>query len=168
MLRKVLVVAGVCSLVVVMAGTALAGGWAVSTLNTAPDEFEAGVEYDVAYTVLQHGRTPIEGETALIFSDGGPDSLRFIGTPTKAPGAYIAEVELPAAGTWTLQVDQGPFGLAEIGTFEVETVPRGVTTQAMLLALVAVSVLALTVLAIRSRQAVRPSSVPASRITSNT
>jgi hypothetical protein len=169
MLRKFLVVAGVCSMVVVMAGSALAGGWAVSTVDSAPDEYEAGVEYDIAYTVLQHGRTPIEGETALVFSDGGPDLLRFIGTPTKAPGSYLAEVELPGAGTWTLQVDQGPFGMADIGTFEaIATVPTGLYIQAVLLALVAVSLLAATVLAVRSRQTVSPSSAPASRMTSRT
>ena len=169
MLRKVLVVAGVCSMVVVMAGSAFAGGGAVSSVDSAPDEFEAGVTYDVSYTVLQHGWAPIEGETALVFSDGGPDSLRFIGTPTKAPGTYFAEVELPVAGTWTLQVDQGPFGMADIGTVEaIETGTTGVYTQALRFALVAVSLLAVTVLAIRSRQAVSPSSAPASRITSNT
>ncbi len=54
------------SLIGVSASTASAGGWAVTTLDTLPRQFNAGETYRIGYTVRQHGETPLRGGTTAI------------------------------------------------------------------------------------------------------
>jgi len=41
-----------------LATPALAGGWAVVTLDSLPREVRAGASFQLGFTVLQHGKTP--------------------------------------------------------------------------------------------------------------
>lgn len=118
MVRRLLVLATASVVFVAVAATAIAGGAATSIVQ-APDEFQAGESYDVTYSVLQHGETPIEGETALLFSQDDSEALRFEGTPTGTPGEYIATVELPNSGAWLIEVDQAAFGVVQHDMIEV-------------------------------------------------
>ena len=137
-----------CLVFVAVSATAIAGGAATSIVQ-APDEFQAGVSHDVTYSVLQHGVTPIEGETALLFSQDGSQPLRFVGTPTETPGEYVATVELPASGSWLIEVDQAAFGVVEHDI--VEVVDPWVPASGDVLAIVAVAMAAgLLVLKLRT------------------
>jgi hypothetical protein len=102
-------------------GTALAGGWALTVVNDAPGAFEAGAEHEITYTILQHGRSGADvDDTSLNFSHPNlKGTLRFPGEPTGNPGEYVATVILPEAGSWSWEVNQGWFGVQELGSVDV-------------------------------------------------
>ena len=53
---------------------------------------------NVNITVLQHGRTPLEGVTPTITIRNGDSTKTFTATATKKPGVYRASVTFPTAG----------------------------------------------------------------------
>ena len=91
------------------AGPAAAGGWATVGLDSVPDGIRAGEAWTVRLTILQHGRTPLEGlEPKLTISKTNGEAERtFAATPTGQPGAYRASVIFPSAGTWAYVVEDG-------------------------------------------------------------
>lgn len=103
---------------------AAAGGWAVTTLDPLAAAPVAGEPFDVGFTIRQHGRTPISLPDAAILVTG-PDGAteRFPATPQGSEGHHVATVEIPAAGTVTWAVEQGWFGVQELGTLEVAGSP---------------------------------------------
>ena len=115
-----LVVAGV------LAPAAAAGGWATVGLSSLPpDDLRAGGTWAVELTVLQHGRTPLDGvqPTIALRNEDGDVAGPFAARPTGEPGVYRAEVRFPAAGTWTYTVDDG---FSQVHTFKpVEVDPLG-------------------------------------------
>ena len=40
---------------------ATAGGWATVSLSSTPDDLGPGAPWSVEMTILQHGRTPLDG-----------------------------------------------------------------------------------------------------------
>jgi hypothetical protein len=98
---------------------ALAGGWAVTTLDTLPaDGLHARQSFVVGFTIRQHGVTPFNQATPRIRASLGDTNLSFAAT-RDGTGHYVARVELPRAGTWTWAVDQTPFATQELGTLTV-------------------------------------------------
>jgi hypothetical protein len=86
---------------------ALAGGWATAGLSPPPDEVGAGDTWNARITVLQHGRTPLEGVEPSVTLKNGSTSKTFPAIPTDEPGVYVAEVVFPTAGKWSYVVDDG-------------------------------------------------------------
>ena len=127
MTRKI----GLLLLLVVLLATAsaaLAGGWAVVTLDAPPGEIRAGQPWTVGFTVLQHGRTPVHG-----FEDGTPVEpllvarnldagrrVEVMATPTEEVGHFTAQVTFPVEGEWTWTILPNP--LAGDAAFEPLTV----------------------------------------------
>ena len=104
-----------------LSSPALGGGWAVTTLDSVPDGFEAGQTYSIGYTIRQHGVTPVSvdrTEIRVTHSDSGK-RLSFRGVPEGPVGHYVAKVTIPAAGTWTWDVTQGPFEAHPLGKITV-------------------------------------------------
>jgi YtkA-like len=89
------------------AGPASAGGWATVGLDSVPDGLRAGEPWVVRLTILQHGRTPLEGiePTVAISKTGGAAARTFPAAPTEQPGVYRASIVFPSAGTWRYVVD---------------------------------------------------------------
>ena len=113
-MKKILLAALVAG---VLAPAATAGGWATVGLSSLPpDDLRAGGTWPVEVTVLQHGRTPLEGvqPTITLRDEDGGVAGPFAATPTGEPGVYHAEVRFPAAGTWTYAVDDG---FSQVHTF---------------------------------------------------
>ena len=102
---------------------ALAGGWAVTTMDELPpDGFRAEQTYRLGYTIRQHGSTPVEAATTEIrvrSAKGGGVVAAFPGVPDGVPGRYVAEVRFPAPGDWIWEVTQGPFPMQSLGTVTV-------------------------------------------------
>jgi len=105
----------VTAMVAIVAGALLApaaasgGGWATVGLSPTPDGVAAGKPWVVDMTVLQHGRTPLDGVRPAVIvtrSDGGA-SRTFAAVATGQPGAYRARVVFPSAGRWDYVVDDG-------------------------------------------------------------
>jgi hypothetical protein len=101
---------------------AFGGGWAIASFDEIPGEFSAGTTYDLEYTVLQHGKTPVDvgsSQVRMIDSNGTVTELDAVATGQ--PGRYAVAVTFPESGTWQWEVDLGVFGPQEMGTVEVST-----------------------------------------------
>jgi hypothetical protein len=120
------VLVAVLAITLAFAAPAMAGGWAVTTLDELPT-FHAGQTYAVGYTIRQHGVTPID--VSQVFGGGtteiqilGPDGHQaqsFRGVQTGPVGHYVAQVRFPSAGKWSWSVTQGAFAPQQLGTIDV-------------------------------------------------
>jgi hypothetical protein len=127
--RPLLLLVAGCALV--LAGTAVAGGWATVQLSSLPKGLSAGQPWVVDITVLQHGKTPLDGvkPTVTIYrvaaratsagSGAVKERLTFAARPTARTGVYRARVVFPSAGTWRFEVYDGfaQYGGAQTHTF---------------------------------------------------
>ena len=113
-------------LLTALASPALAGGWAVATLDSAPSTFRAGESYPIGFTIRQHGVTPVRaeqfgGEVAIRVrpAEGGPPIV----FPARAEGPvghYLVDLRFPRAGAWSWEIVQGPFAPQSLGALTVE------------------------------------------------
>ena len=73
---RMIVTLTVGALIALLTATpALAGGWAVTTMDSVPEDLEAGVTYEIGYTVLQHGEKPVDGmATGIVILPGSGGS----------------------------------------------------------------------------------------------
>jgi hypothetical protein len=90
-----------------LASTALAGGWATVGLDSTPEATAPGERWNVNITVLQHGRTPLDGVTPTLTIRNGDATKTFTAKATGKPGVYRASVTFPTAGKWTYTVNDG-------------------------------------------------------------
>ena len=104
-LRIALLAAIAAALAVPTAATA--GGWATVGFDPPPEGLQPGEPWVVDLTVLQHGRTPLEGvQPRVIVTEKAGDGQRaFSARPTAEPGVYRATVVFESAGTWKIAVD---------------------------------------------------------------
>jgi hypothetical protein len=87
---------------------ALAGGFATTGLSSTPEGLAPGQPWKVELTVLQHGRTPLEGVSPRIVTrDADGLERSFAATATSKPGVYAATVRFPRPGQWTYTVYDG-------------------------------------------------------------
>lgn len=120
MARRRLVV--VCAFLALMSFPLLAqaGGWAITSFDSLPADFEAGKPYDLTYTILQHGRTPVDVGTSMVrIRDNKGAVTEFEAVPTGEVGRYTVTVTFPAAGSFLWEVTQGDFEAHQLGTIEV-------------------------------------------------
>ena len=120
--RSVLSATLAASALLAAALPALAGGWAVTTLDGLPaDGFRAGEAYRLGYTIRQHGDKPFGGAKTevRIWSVASGEYHAFVGVPEGAVGHYVAEIRFPAAGAWTWEVSQEPFAPQKLGAILV-------------------------------------------------
>jgi YtkA-like len=120
--RFALVAAAALAAALTVPAASLAGGWATVGLSSSPDGTPPGGTWTVDLTILQHGRTPLEGIHPAVRigrPDGGTERT-FTAEPTGEPGVYRAKVVFPAGGEWAYSVDDDfsqvhDFGSARIG-----------------------------------------------------
>ena len=103
-------------LLLATAPAALAGGWAIITLDAPPGEIRAGQPWTVGFTVLQHGQspvhrlddaTPIEPLLVARNLDAGR-RVEVPATPGGEVGHFTAEVTFPVEGEWTWTILPNP------------------------------------------------------------
>ena len=88
-------------LLLVCAGTALAGGRARVVAMKAPESVEAGKQFDVTFEIRHElGRRRDIAPTVVASLDGA--EMRF--DTVKTPRGYGAQVALPRAGRWQIRV----------------------------------------------------------------
>jgi hypothetical protein len=111
--------------------TSFAGGWATVGLSSTPDGAKPGETWVVDLTVLQHGRTPLEGvqPRVMIARDGG-DPQVFAARPTDRLGVYRAAVVFPRAGEWSYSVDDDFSQVHQFGTVSVARSGDGIAAAA--------------------------------------
>jgi hypothetical protein len=125
MLRLTLAVA-IAALVT--AASASAGGWATAGLSPpAPDSTASGDTRHTTITVLQHGRTPLEGVTPTLTIQNGGEKRTFTAKATDEPGKYAVAVTFPSGGPWTISVYDGftQYGNPQTTTFGTVEVTGG-------------------------------------------
>jgi hypothetical protein len=114
---------------------ALAGGWAVVTLDALPREVRAGQSYQLGFMVRQHGKTPTnqdldgkplkpvltarkqaadasQGRGTLVFvsAPAAPaakdeETISVVARQEGAVGHYVADVTFPSDGVWEWQIE---------------------------------------------------------------
>lgn len=101
---KLFVVVAVALLV---AAPALAGGWAVVTLDTLPTHIVTGQPFDIGFVVRQHGQTPLGGlaPTLRLSRAGTGDAFSVVAQEQGGAGHYAATLAFPAGGAWTWSID---------------------------------------------------------------
>jgi hypothetical protein len=152
--RSSFAVVAVVMAMLALAAPALAGGWAVVTLDALPKEARAGQALQLGFMVRQHGKTPtnidLDGKplkpvvtarkqaaeaasgTLVFVSAGaaatakGEDTVRVVARQEGATGHYVADLTFPSDGVWEWQID--------VPTFYVQTAPNGDEGSALLLA----------------------------------
>ena len=84
-----------------------AGGFATAGLSSTPDDVAAGKPWNVDITILQHGRTPLDGLSPRVQISSGGSFEEFGAKPTGEPGVYRATVVFPKPGRWDYVVLDG-------------------------------------------------------------
>jgi mono/diheme cytochrome c family protein len=138
-------------LAVVLAIPVFAGGWAVITLDKLPGGVVAGEPLTIGFTVLQHGRTPMNdlGPTLNIHLD---KTNAFV-VPAKhddKAGHYTATFTFPKEGNWSWSIqaftmDQKMPDLNVAAPVVGSVIPRPVAETSPISPLVIVRVLALVI-----------------------
>jgi hypothetical protein len=100
-MRKLLAALAVSLL---LPSAAAAGGFATVGLDPPPDGSRV---WPVELTILQHGRTPLDGLDPKVIVERESVRRVFAAEPAGEPGLYRAEVVFPAPGTWHYVVDDG-------------------------------------------------------------
>jgi hypothetical protein len=136
MIRSTLVAAAALAAALIAPATALAGGWATVGLSSLPDGARPGEEWVVDLTVLQHGRTPLEGvePRVLVSAADGSEQQSFTARPTQRSGVYRARVVFPSAGEWSYSVDDDfsqvhHLGSVRIGAAGAQATPAAATPR---------------------------------------
>lgn len=88
------------ALALALAIPALAGGWAVITLDELPAGVVAGEPFTVGFTVLQHGRTPMADLDPVIIARSGKEEIKVFVKEQGKPGHYAVDMTLPSEGEW--------------------------------------------------------------------
>lgn len=90
---------------VVLAIPVFAGGWAVITLDEIPTGVVAGEPLTIGFTVLQHGKTPMEGlDPTITATSSNSESFMVHAKPEGETGHYTATLTFPAEGNWTWSI----------------------------------------------------------------
>lgn len=88
-------------LVSLAAAPALAGGWAVITLDELPSNVVAGEPFTIGFTVRQHGVTPMAGITPTITANLSKDEqFSVFAKADDKVGHYTATLTFPKDGEW--------------------------------------------------------------------
>jgi mono/diheme cytochrome c family protein len=86
---------------VALAVPAFAGGWAVITLDKLPSGVVAGEPFEIGFTVLQHGKTPMADLAPTITASlSKSDTFVVNAKPEGATGHYAATLTFPKQGNW--------------------------------------------------------------------
>ena len=114
------VLAAVLAIVVGLGAPAMAGGWALGSLDELPDA-RSGATEQVGFTILQHGVTPaaVDGEPGIeiVGSDGVVEFFEAV--PDELVGHYVASVTFPDAGDYTWAIRMGWFPPQDLGALTV-------------------------------------------------
>src|SRR5207302_11249300 len=112
--------------------SALAGGVAVTTLDSLPQAMQAGQTYRIGYLIRLHGVAPFTNARPKIVISRGTERLTFAGVAEGTAGHYVSDVTFPDSGDWLWEVDQSPFPMSQmLGSISVAPVLAPTATEAL-------------------------------------
>jgi cytochrome c2 len=103
--RKVLFASLILVEVLLAVTPALAGGWAVITLDELPGEIVVGQPLEIGFMVRQHGVTPLAGLTPTITARQAGSIISKEAKAQGETGHYVATLTIPQAGEWTWSIE---------------------------------------------------------------
>ena len=97
------IAAAVAAGLLVLPAAALGGGWATVSLSSTPAGLGPDDPWNVEMTILQHGRTPLDGlEPSITLTNSATGKTEYVAAkPTGRPGVYEARAVFPDSGRWT-------------------------------------------------------------------
>ena len=113
MKRTIFVVGLVLLSALAFAVPALAGGWAVITLDELPGPVEANRPLEIGFMIRQHGINPLGDLSPIVNAhiDGSTQTVRVLAEDKGETGHYAATLVLPQSGTWQWEIEA--FGAAQ-------------------------------------------------------
>ena len=129
-MKRVLLALALIALALPASGAA--GGFATVQLSSLPAGTDADETWTPQLTILQHGRTPLDGLQPVVrISNDDGATQEFRATPGTAPGTYRVAVRFPSAGTWRYEIWDGfsqthtysPVTIGDGGDASFPTVP---------------------------------------------
>ncbi|MBC7879340.1 MAG: cytochrome c [Anaerolineales bacterium] len=102
MKRTILAIGLTLLLAMAITVPALAGGWAVITLDEVPGDVEANQPIEIGFMVRQHGVTPLGGESPVIRAHlaDSTESVIVEASEEGEVGHYVGTLILPKSGEW--------------------------------------------------------------------
>ncbi len=100
------------------------GGWAVISLHDLPDHAVAGQPLELAFTVLSHGKAPVDGLSPRIEARSGLRTARAEAAPGKTKGQYRASLALPRSGEWTITL-HSDYGREKLTLLPIDVIEAG-------------------------------------------
>lgn len=88
------------------------GGWAVVSVQDAPEYFVVDKPVTFDFIVRQHGETPLDGLSPSISARKGVRWVNGKVVPTPGAGIYRATIAVPSTGDWNVTIESG-FGPAK-------------------------------------------------------
>lgn len=119
-MKQVFFMLGLVLVIVAGGGPVVAGGWAVTSLDSMPVPV-AGVPIEVGFVIRQHGVTPIspEGEVGVVVISPNGERVFFAAEQRGQVGHHVAEVTFSDPGVSTWSVKQGWFADHDLGSIDV-------------------------------------------------
>ena len=107
MKRTILVIGSTLLLAIAFTVPALAGGWAVITLDELPGQVEANQPLEIGFVVRQHGVRPLSDLSPVITAHlpGSIKSIRVEAADEGEVGHYAATLTLPQSGEWEWAIE---------------------------------------------------------------
>ena len=135
--RAVLASTAAVILSLAFAATALAGGWANAIMDSPRDDPGGPNQpITIGFTLLQHGVTPVDWGTAqvVLTNQATGQSVTVDAAPQGKVGHWVAEIRVPAEGTWNYEVRHDleitMVGFDPIVIGEVAAAPAAAATSA--------------------------------------
>lgn len=104
----------------------MAGGWTAVTLDELPLNVKAGEPFTLGFMVRQHGVTPVdlnlnEAPVLITFrNSSNGEEIKFEAEKQGAVGHYVAQVTLPTAARWALEIKPSLFPDVVVADLEVQ------------------------------------------------
>lgn len=163
-----------------LASTALAGGWAEVTVPNLPTDPPAGEETTIELNVLQHGVTPVSWpRITVIATNVATEEVTAAQAKASGPeGHYTAKITFPSEGEWTISFVSPELQMDGTATLSVSppivTAPAATAATsgldmlpiALLLMVALFVAIAIAAVAMRSRDSARQTQ--ATRVTART
>lgn len=119
MMRRLAIALALAAALFLMVAPALAGGWAVITLDgLPPEEVNPGEPLILGFMVRQHGQTPVHSVDFLqnqpvvpvltAVNQATGERLQIEATRDEKLGHFTAQIALPSAGEWSLTISPDP------------------------------------------------------------
>ena len=108
-MKKLALMVLITGVLLTTAAARFLGGWAVVTVENAPDHYVVGKPTTLEFMIRQHGEKGIEGLSPRLEAREEKTGKRVSGGAWATPktGLYRGSVTIPEAGRWSLVIESG-------------------------------------------------------------